>query len=220
MRFLERIKEIFEAKTSAAMDKLEDPRETLDLAYNKHQEAMTELERSIVEVTTSKKRMAMQVIQLKAGIEQLDFQAKRAMDAGKEDAAKSFVARKLAMEAQIPTLEASIVETEKHENELKTAQTKLQIKIDTLRNQKETIKAQYSAVEAQVKISEQLTGIGKDMANIGQLMQRAEDKTATMQARAGAINQLVDDGTLSDGLGVTAPTDADIEAELSKLKGK
>jgi phage shock protein A len=220
MGFLDRLKEIFEAKTSAAMDKIEDPRETLDLAYNKHQEALTELERGIVEVTTSKKRMTMQVVKLEAGVEQLEFQAKRAMDAGKEDLAKSYVARKLAMSAQIPTLKSSIDDTEKHENELKEAQTKLQIKIDTLRTQKETIKAQYSAAEAQVKISESVTGIGKDMANIGQLMQRAEDKTEMMQARAGAIDQLVDDGTLSDGLGVAAPTEGDIEAELSKLKRK
>ena len=71
-------------------------------------------------------------------------------------------------------------------------------KIEAFRVQKETIKAQYTAAEAQTKIGESLSGIGEDMADVGLAMQRAEDKVETMQARAGAIDELLESGALDD----------------------
>ena len=64
--------------------------------------------------------------------------------------------------------------------------------------QKEIIKAQYSAAEAQVKIGEAATGIGEEMADTGLAIQRAQDKTEQMQARAAAVDELVESGTLED----------------------
>jgi phage shock protein A len=60
------------------------------------------------------------------------------------------------------------------------------------------IKAQYSAAEAQVKISEAATGIGENMSDIGAAVQRAKDKTEEMQARAAAVDELTEAGTLED----------------------
>ena len=45
-----------------------------------------------------------------------------------------------------------------------------------------------------MKIGEAATGIGEQMADTGLAIQRAKDKTASMQARAGAIEELVEVG--------------------------
>ena len=60
------------------------------------------------------------------------------------------------------------------------------------------IKAQYSAAEAQVRIGEAATGIGDQMADTGLAIQRAKDKTEQMQARASAVEELIEAGTLED----------------------
>ena len=78
------------------------------------------------------------------------------------------------------------------------------------------IKAQYSAAEAQVKIGEAATGIGEQMADTGLAIQRAKDKTEQMQARAGAMDELIDSGALED---VTATGD-DIDRQLAALSSQ
>src|SRR6516162_10248191 len=96
--------------------------------------------------------------------------------------------------------------------------------------QKETIKATYTAAEAQSRIGEAVSGISEEMGDVGLAVQRAQDKTAQMQARAGAIDELMASGALDDMTGtprddIQAELDAmrtgpDIELELQRLKGE
>jgi phage shock protein A len=61
-------------------------------------------------------------------------------------------------------------------------------------------------------------------------IQRAEDKTAQMQARAGALDELMASGALDDAIGprrddIQSELDmmsasSDVESELSRLKGE
>ena len=75
-----------------------------------------------------------------------------------------------------------------------------------------------------------MSGIGEEMGDVGLAIQRAEDKTAQMQARAGAIDELIASGALEDVSAVGGGDDisreldamssqADVEAELAALKG-
>jgi phage shock protein A len=54
------------------------------------------------------------------------------------------------------------------------------------------------------------------MGDVGMAVQRAQDKTAQMQARAGAIDELMASGALDD---VTGPPRDDIQAELDQMRG-
>ena len=74
-----------------------------------------------------------------------------------------------------------------------------------------------------------MSGIGEEMGDVGLAIQRAEDKTAQMQARAGAIDELTAPGALDDASALNAGDDiareldalssgSDVEAELARLK--
>jgi phage shock protein A len=89
----------------------------------------------------------------------------------------------------------------------------LQTKVESFRTQKEVIKAQYSAAEAQVRIGEAATGLGEQMADVGLAIQRAKDKTESMQARANAIDELTTSGALED---YTSSGD-DIDRQLAQI---
>ena len=115
------------------------------------------------------------------------------------------------------------------EEKLVLAQQRLQAKVEAFRTRKETIKATYTAAEAQTRIGEAMSGIGEEMGDVGLAIQRAEDKTAQMQARAGAIDELIASGALDDvstpggGDDIARELDAlgsaaDVEAELARLK--
>ena len=77
------------------------------------------------------------------------------------------------------------------------------------------IKAQYSAAEAQVRISEAATGIGDEMADTGLAIQRAKDKTEQMQARASAVEELIESGTLEE---ITAGDKTALDRELEQIQ--
>ncbi len=100
--------------------------------------------------------------------------------------------------------------------------------MDALRTKKETIKATYTAAEAQTRINEAFTGISEEMGDVGMAIQRAEDKTAQMQARAGAIDELLTSGALEDPTWMAKDditleleqlaSTSDVESELSRMK--
>ena len=87
-------------------------------------------------------------------------------------------------------------------------------RVESFRTKKETLKAQYTAAEAQTKINEAFSGISEEMGDVGMAIERAEDKTAQMQARAGAVDELIASGALNDPMG---GRNDDIDAELAKL---
>src|SRR5919198_951978 len=94
---------------------------------------------------------------------------------------------------------------------------------------KSAAQAQLQGLEAQVKIGEAATGIGQSMENTGLAIQRARDKTEQMQARAGAIDELVDSGALEDFTSDQTQLDRElaqiasqsqVDSELEKMKAE
>src|SRR2546430_17665613 len=79
------------------------------------------------------------------------------------------------------------------------------------------VKAQYNAAQAQVKINEQVTGISQEMNEMNLAMQRAQDKVLSMQARANAMDTLIEEGTLGDQ-GLLGPGSNDpLEREVRQI---
>ena len=202
MSLWQRIKMIFRSKANKALDRAEDPREMLDYSYQRQTELLTKVRRGVADVATSRKRLELQVTQLEQQSGKLQEQAERAISVGREDLAREALTRKSGLTSQINDLKTQHAALQGEEEKLTLAQRRLQAKIEAFRTKKETIKATYTAAEAQTRINEAVSGIGDEMGDVGLAIQRAEDKTAQMQARAGAIDELIASGALDD---VTAP---------------
>ncbi len=227
-----RIRTVFGAKVSKALDRMEDPTETLDYSYNKQLSLLTDVRRGLAEVATSKQRLKMQSEKLRQQNVNLQLQAQRGVAAGRDDLARLALQRSQTIQPQIDGLTTQIVQLDDQQTKLTDASQKLQTRIDMFRTQKESIKAQYQASSAQVKISESFTGISREMNDIGMAVERAQDRIEQMQARSGALDELIDSGALSDytsqlGGGDDidrqlrlARGDDDIEAQLSALKAQ
>lgn len=215
MGLLDRMSTVVQAKMNKIMDKIEDPRETLDLSYEKQLELLQNVKRGVAEVTTSKKRIELQKAKLQMSIDKLDAQAKEALQANRDDLARKALENKAALQAQSATLDQQIADLENQQQKLMAAESRLATKVESFRTKKETIKAEYSAAEAQVKVTESVTGISEEMADVGLAVQRAEEKTENMKARSAALDELLESGTLEDYSGGD-----EIEKELAKVKAK
>ena len=198
MGLWQRFKLIFKSKANKALDKAEDPRETLDYSYEKQLELLQKVRRGVADVATSRKRIELQIQSLAQQTNKLSEQAKAALAGGREDLAREALTRKSGLQTQIADLQAQLAQLQEQEDKLVAASQQLQAKVEAFRTKKETIKATYSAAEAQTKINEAFAGISDELGDVGLAVQRAEDKTAQMQARAGAIDELVASGALED----------------------
>ncbi len=227
MGLFNRTRTIVEAKLNAIVGAAEDPRETLDLSYEKQRDMLQQVQRGLIEVTTAKRRLQLQTAQLDAGIRDADDQARRALAANREDLARAALERKQLLVGQQAGLQQQVADVQAQQDKLTAAEARLSAKIEAFRNQKEVIKAQYSASEAEVKIGEAFTGVSEEMADVGLAVDRATTKTQEMQARAGAIDELVATGALSDVSAASDPVQAEldrttrnasVETELAALK--
>ncbi|MCW2773063.1 MAG: PspA/IM30 family protein [Nocardioides sp.] len=221
---------IFRAKANKALDRAEDPRETLDYSYQRQLDLLSKVRRGVADVATSRKRVELQINQLEQQSTKLQDQAQKAITMDREDLAREALTRKSGLTTQINDLKVQHAQLQGEEEKLTLAQQRLQAKVESFRTRMEPIKATYTAAEAQTRINEAMSGIGDEMGDVGAAIQRAEDKTAQMQARAGAIDELIASGALDDVSSTGSGDDiareldamssaAEVEAELAALRG-
>ncbi|MEW6582681.1 MAG: PspA/IM30 family protein [Actinomycetota bacterium] len=213
MGLMSRLSTVVKAKASKLLDRAEDPRETLDYSYEKQLEMLQKVRRGVADVATSKKRLELQAAKLEQSVTKLDGQARQAIAANREDLARVALERKKSVQLQLQSLDEQRAQLQGEQDKLVMAEQRLTAKVEAFRTQKETIKAQYTAAEAQVKIGEAVTGVGEEMADVGMAIDRAQQKTETMRARAGAIDELIESGALTD---LTSSSDS-IDRELEKM---
>jgi phage shock protein A len=210
---MNRISTVIRQKASVMIDKYEDPREALDYSYTKQIELLNKLRRDMAEVVTAKRRLEMQKAKLWDNIRTLDEQARRSIDAEREDLAKLALERKNANLMQLQGLEKQIAEMLTEQEKLEQTEKRLATKVEEFKSKKEVIKAQYSAAEAQVRIKENVTGISEEMTDIGMALNKAEEKTEKMKAKSGALDEMMNSGVLTD---YTSSKDT-IEKELEQI---
>ena len=212
-----RMKTIFRSKTSKALDKVEDPRETLDDSYDQQVKLLQQVRKAVAEVATAKKRIELQGEEMGARYQRLGAQAAEALTQGREDLARAALERRAMLEGQVGQLQRQFTALDRQTAQLQERERRLTDQVAAFRIEKETIKATYTASEAQVRANEAVSGISSTIEDVGSSLDRARDRVAQMQARAAATDELLASGALTD---LTATPDADIERQLAAISAQ
>jgi phage shock protein A len=229
MGVMKRLTGIVQAKANKVMDRVEDPRDTLDLSYEKQLEQLQQVRRGVADVATARKRIELQATQLQQSAAKLQDQARQALAQNREDLAREALSRRAALATQLEGLKSQHDQLVAQQDKLTATLQTLESRVQAFRTQKETLKASYTAAQAQTNIGEAISGISESMSDTGMAMQRAQDKIEQMQARAGAIDELMSAGALTDLSGSTDPLQAQldktsqtnqVDLELAQLKGE
>jgi phage shock protein A len=217
MSLFSRAHDILAAKANKALDSVENPDETLDYSYQQMLDYITRVRQALVEIAAERKRLELQEPQLRQTIAHLGDQAKAALGQGREDLAREALSRQAAAQQQVDGMEAQHQELAEQEQQLQQKLAQLQQQVSHFRNQKEVMKADYAVAQA------------GDYGGTGDALLRAQEKIATMQARAGATDELLQSGVLEDLGGHTADIQeeldeaaraADVDSQLAALKAK
>ena len=217
MGIFSRLATFFRIRANAALDKAEDPGQVMDYSYNEQMRQLQQLRHSIADVVTQEKRLEMQQTELKNKINRLEEGARQALLVNNEDLARQALQRQQMLVGQINEYERQIAQLRAQEEKLIQMERTVSARIEAFRTQKEMVKAQYNAAQAQVKINEAVTGISQEMSEMNLAMQRAQDKVLTMQARANAMDSLIEQGALSEQGLLGSGSGDSLERELNKV---
>jgi len=217
MSLFSRAHDILAAKANKALDSVENPDEMLDYSYEQMLDYITRVRQALVQIAAERKRLELQEPQLRQTIARLQDQAQAALGQGRDDLAREALSCQAAAQQQLDGMEAQRQELTEQEQKLQETLAQQQQRVNQFRSQKEVMKADYAVAQA------------GDYGGSGDALVRAQDKIATMQARSGAMDELLQSGVLEDVGGHTADIQeeldeaaqaADVDSQLAALKAK
>jgi len=197
MGLWQRFRLVVRGKASRAVDRMENPADALELAYEKQLEALQRVRRGVADVVTAQKQLEIQARQMESNRVRLNDLARTALAQSRDEVAASALTQSELVEGQLGNLRAQSEALNHQRENLEIAGQRLQARVAAMRTQKETLKAQYSAAQATVHAGETAAGISKEMDEVQLLLERARDRMLSTQARAEAVNELMDTGVLS-----------------------
>jgi phage shock protein A len=226
---LDRIGKRLKQGTAAALAAAPDPRVVNISSYQKQRALLDQVAAAIQEVVAARKRLETSTEAVRGRLPALEQQARDQLKAGRRSAARLALERRHVAQQELQALEGQLDEVQGEEARLVEVQQRLSVQIDAFAARQEVIRARYSAAEAQVRIGEAMTGVSTDFEDLTQALQRAEEKTQTLQARATAIDRLVQEGDLvtlvpalpeTGGAASSQPSGAesDIDRQLEALE--
>src|SRR5256886_13939683 len=128
---------VVKSKLSKALDRAENPNETLDYSYEKQLELLQNVKRGVADVVTAKKRLQLQADKLEQSVPKLESQAREALGAGREDLARMALERKTAAQTQLQDLDRQVGELDNQQEKLEANEKELSTRIESFRSQKE-----------------------------------------------------------------------------------
>lgn len=205
---------ILEAKVNKLLSRAEDPAETLDLSYEKMLTSLQEAKRHLADVITERVSLENQIAQAQKLAARAEEDARMALNANREDLARSALTEKQAEAQKITALQEAHDTVAAQARKLMDYEHALQERIEQFRTQKEVMKSQMAAAQAQVKVTESLTGLGHGLDDAGDALRRVQDRTAHEQAKAQAMDGLLESGIINDPLDHRTQT----EREMDKFR--
>ncbi|MDA8114823.1 MAG: PspA/IM30 family protein [Acidithiobacillus sp.] len=205
---------ILEAKVNKLLSRAEDPAETLDLSYEKMLTSLQEAKRHLADVVTERVSLENQIAQAQKLAARAEEDARMALNANREDLARGALTEKQAEAQKITALQEAHDTVAVQAQKLMDYEHALQERIEQFRTQKEVMKSQMAAAQAQVKVTESLTGLGHGLDDAGDALRRVQDRTAHEQAKAQAMDGLLESGIINDPLDHRTQT----EREMDKLR--
>jgi phage shock protein A len=219
MKITQRLGLMFRAAANKIPDRAEEPAEMSDYSCDRQIEILTKIARGLAGVMTNRKRIELQMRHIQQSANRLFLQAEQAIVGDQEDLAREALTRRSAAWAQVPDLRAERDALSGEENNLTAAVERLQTKWEVYRIRKQSIPAGLTAVEAQTKVNEAVGGISDELGAVALAMQRAEDKTAQMQHRAAATDELIASGMLDDAtVPVTGHDDIQVALDTGRAQ--
>ena len=189
MGILTRFKDIMASNVNALLDKCEDPEKMIDQYLRNLEDDYAEVKAETASVMAEAKSAQRKVDECNEEIKKMSDYAVKAVNAGNDDDARKFLAKKAELTERLAVLQKNLDIASANAAKMKELHSKLENDIASMKTKRDTLKAQVKVAEAQQKINK----LGASADKAGSTMAafaRMEEKIDRMTDEANAMAEL------------------------------
>ena len=189
MGILQRFKDIMSANMNAMLDKAEDPVKMVDQYMRDLESDLGKVKSETAAVMAEEKRTKRELDENQEQIDKMERYAKKALMAGNDQDARTFLEKKADLASQREVLQKSFEQAQANAQSMRKMHDKLCSDIEELKKRKESIKAKMTLAKTQEKLNK----IGSSYEGVGDKMSafdRMEEKANRMLDEANAMAEL------------------------------
>lgn len=224
MGILTRFKDIMSANINALLDKAEDPEKMIDQYLRNLEKDLGEVKAETASVMAEEARTKRELAECKEQIAKMQSYAEKALLAGNEVDARTFLEKKQTLVNNQASLEQLAATAEANATKMRQMHDKLVKDAAELEAKRDTIKAKVKAAKAQEKINK-VASKGMGASSSMAAFEKMEAKADRMLDEANAmseLNKLEEDNNIDN---LTAkydvnPSNQAVDDELAALKAK
>lgn len=222
MGILNRFTTIMKANINALLNKAEDPAKMVDQYLIDLNQSLAEVKSETAGVIAEEKRTARLVEKNAAESDRMESLAKKALQAGNEDDARVFLAKKQQIDATGEELKKAADTAHANADKMRQMHDKLVSDIDGLKTRRETIKAKSAVAKTQNRVNGL---VGNDKAEgaidaFNRMEAKVDRDLDTAEAMTELNEQPVDEAEELERKYAGAANDSAVEDELSRLKSE
>ncbi len=224
MGILTRFKDIMASNINALLDKCEDPEKMIDQYLRNMNEDLGKVKAETASVMAEETRAKRELDECTEQINKMQSYAEKALTAGNENDARSFLEKKQQLTATQSSLQKAYDMAAGNAAKMRQMHDKLVKDIDSLEARRDAIKATVKAAKAQERINKvgsSVTGANNSM----EAFERMEAKANRMLDEANAMSELNSSQEEADIDNLAAkyeatPNATAVDDELAALKAK
>lgn len=218
----ERLGDILSANINAMLDKAEDPGKMVDQYLRNAKEDLAEVRKNTAGVMAEEKRCQRNVQELEAEAAELEQYAQKAVLAGNDGDAMTFLGKKQDVETRLAEARNTYTLAKSNADKMRAAHDKLVSDIEKLESRKANIKATAAVAKTQKTINKMTADAAGASSALGAFDRMADKAQAELDAAMAEaeLNSGRDDSVdnLKDKYsGAASPS---VSAELQALKAK
>lgn len=222
MGIISRFGDIMKSNVNALLDKCEDPAKMVDQTLRDLNESLAQVKKETAAVMAEEKRNQRIVDSIKADIDKYDSTARKALQAGNEDDAKTMLEKKAEKTAQLAIVQQTYDIAKANADKMKQMHDKLLQDINTLNGKREQIKAQVSMAKAQERVNKATSSVNTSASM--DVFSRMESKAQKMLDSATAEAELNLDSSADEASDIVdkygTGSDTSVDDELAKMKAE
>ena len=223
MGILDRFADIVKANINDLLDRAEDPAKMIDQYLRDLTESLAEVKQETAGVMAEETRTKRLVDENNEEVEKYEGLARKALSAGNEGDARTFLAKKQQLEAKGASLEDAYQAARTNAQKMREMHDKLVSDIETLNGRREAIKAKVAVAKTQDKVND-LTSAADKAEGAMSAFARMEAKADAMLDQSNAMAELnakpADTAADLEKKYAEAGNTAAVDEELAKLKAE
>ena len=219
MSILKRFTDIMSSNINALLDKAEDPIKMIDQLMRNLNDDLNKVKGETASIMAEETRAKREVDECQSDVNKMLEYAKSAVDAGNDDDARQFLAKKVTLTEKLTTLTGKYEIARNNSLKMKEMYNKLTLQIEELNERRATIKAKIATAKMQERINKMGSSINNSKLSLDSFS-RIEEKANKMLDEANAmaeLNSKPSDG-IEDLMSKYDSRTSSVEDELAALK--